>query len=417
MTVPDAFSDGKVSDKPYFGRLMKVGLCLMVLVLMVGATVLSARILGRTEKEALKQMDERTRTTHCVMDEARAKPIICMYERGRVSPDYLVVDIPVHICRHVVYCCVQPYKRDWMVSHMEETRIFGSRLEAHMASSFRYLGIGGRDVSYEALDYELRSPKSMDVFIQDVIAFALNSKLTSGVAYFVPLPSKLRTDKLLQELALNTVKALSSYQGQTVIVILPEHGYDVIRHFDASSFSHDRLLMVMPSHNMDPRNRSVPVATCSSPYRAHTLGQSLETTFLDLKARYFDTWHQVESHLLFTFSLAWYVFQLYNVHNATAGAPAFYTRSTSYTEACEMASDSKFIQDRDDETDCLIIHDNTGHWMSGLDLSSGGFCRAHREIRGLVVFDIDMDDYRGNCMHHKYPLLQTLSDVFNEGTV
>ncbi|XP_064460452.1 uncharacterized protein LOC135370612 [Ornithodoros turicata] len=396
-------------------RLVRMGqyaLVTLLSALMIMATLFSALMRQPAEREPLQQA-RRLGYPSCVVDEPDDKPIICMYEQSRISHYFRVSKIPAHICRHVVFCCVQTHNRKFTVEDTQQAMDFGSLLGRHMPSARGYLGIGGRDVDYDALNLELQSGRAVTVFIERCITLSLNAKLGGGIAYFIPDFSRFRPRVSFEALVMDTAVALATKEDQRVIVVLPESAGDVVRYFHPGIFRFPNIYTVVLSHEMDPRYRSPPVAACATPYSAPTLGRSLEAAYRDMKAHYRNYWQTVEPGLLFSFSLAWYQFLL-PYPNASDGAPARYVRALPYRDICHNFGHRAYETHVDPVTDCVVVRDGQ-QLYSGFGLSSGEkFLRKYRRIRGIAVFDIDMDDFDGKCEHYNHPLLQGLADELAE---
>ncbi|XP_064460454.1 uncharacterized protein LOC135370613 [Ornithodoros turicata] len=342
----------------------------------------------------------------CKFKYATERPIICVYEKDRISPRYTPEDIPAHLCRHIVFCCVQPVDRVWKPTDVESVQSFSYRLVRHMPSSIRYLGIGGRDANYTALNQDTATTQDRETFIENVIDFGTSMKFTGGIAYVLLEPSRMGQGRALQKLVQRTLRR---QRNRNVIVLLPRRAATVFREFSAPLFSEKHLIMVQLTHALS--SSMTRFATCSSPYKKPSshVPHSMETTYRYLKGRYGKDWDVVERGLVVTFSLAWLRCRLVDSTDGSPGASAVCDGSVRYRDVCKSNGTVY-----DPRSDCEYTRQGTFGWMSGLGMTSGAFFKAHPKVRGFAVFDLDHDDYEGECVYHKHPLLQTLYDSFHD---
>ncbi|CAN7937713.1 unnamed protein product [Ixodes hexagonus] len=358
------------------------------------ATALS--IMGTGSREIMSQ-DARTATT--VHQQLLQGP---SHVR---SPGFTVYDLPVQLCTDVAYCCLgldhsgQPVVPKEV---LEFIRILGSEWPAR---NRLFLTIGGHRLLVQTLDGALRDTAGLARRLADAVL----SVHADGLAvYFQDLKPLQRAHRVHD--------LIMSIRGVLVAVVLPRDIRQQIRYYRAEIYVSMRDMFVIVPPVQAFQSKRPTFATCPEPRRSRRVDVSLEFNWQLSKTLLSpdvaavdkakdDGWKR--SNVLIALSLEGFKFLLRNGSRGDVGSPAVYLRRVSYLDICR----APWQKWHDAESDCLVAWDGRRAWMSSLGPESGAFL-AQIGQQGVAVFDIDFDDFRGQC-GSKFPVLRALRAAMN----
>ncbi|KAL1440787.1 hypothetical protein MTO96_009087 [Rhipicephalus appendiculatus] len=140
-----------------------------------------------------------------------------------------------------------------------------------------------------------------------------------------------------------------------------------------------------------------PGARMASPYRRRTDSARPQTNGDE----------GIKEKTLFTISLAGYIYWVRNgsLTGVTKGRVEKHALS-GYWDICRKVDDASWNHKYIRETGCLTAWSGR-NYVSSLSPKSFKFLDGKREIKGVVVFDIEKDDFKGMC-GDPYPMLRAL---------
>ncbi|CAN7986715.1 unnamed protein product, partial [Ixodes pacificus] len=350
-------------------------------------------------------------------------PLICFINYDSPVPGFTFDNVPTQLCRHVVLCCIGvDVNTDRPLAVAK-----GTVLQRSMRQAKRFLGFGGPNMRYRALTTTLNDSAKSAQLTKGLVRTMNGGAFFGGIALMLPHAIKVFSPGLVQFFAKNLAKAINSAGGdrKTLIVQLSSQAHDVKITYHASTFSSGDIIPMMTTHIPPDHRQKLLYATCASPYRSadprhstpdlfpHVVSVSMERGISKLKLIYGQEWPDVDKKVIVSVSLAWLQFDQYDKTNRSAGTPAKFEGLIPYPDIClKTCSGHQRFQDL--HTDCEVDWDGERIWYSGLGENAGAFMRAHPGIRGVGVFDIDYDDFKGVCRQYKFPQLQAVHDVLRE---
>ncbi|CAN8016624.1 unnamed protein product, partial [Ixodes persulcatus] len=281
-----------------------------------------------------------------------------------------------------------------------------------------YIAVGGPWLDYAEADGWLQSEESMQRPLEIIVAVILQGGYNGGAALWVPDWLKLNERSKLDGFSLNLLIMFQRrLKDSSLLLFLPQNTSAAVRLFSPETLEMPHLIPVMPSHIMHWNKRDLNFMTCSSPNRAAgsvtgAVNVSLEGTYSSLRQAYSNIWPDISTRMVFTFSLSWMHFIQQDTQNRSAGAPGEYRATIAYGNICRKRLGVHRRSFHDFLTDCQIISDGGADWYSGVGEEASDFLRFHKDVKGIMIFDVEFDDFNGTCRDFKFPQLHALHDFF-----
>lgn len=346
-----------------------------------------------------------------IKTEIRAE-IHCFYNNKAPKQPlpYTVNDIPVGLCTSVIYCCLGPTSNGANLTFLNvepetgsaDLEAFSSVLHRMDPSIQRHIAVGGPHLSYPNMLRALRDFNSRAQFAKSVMRWLQLPRFsTFGLVLHVLQPEKLSRPRLLEALVLELSSRLKS---RMFMVTLPL-SVDVERkYFQPLTYKKVDMFIKM-SHRFGRPS----IGNCPNPVRG-LRDHSLQKVFREVKERYQESWdRELKDKTLFTVSLAGYIYWLRNgsLTGLTHGRVEKHALS-GYWDICRKVDDASWNHKYIRETGCLTAWSGRSY-VSSLSPKSFKFLDGKREMKGVVVFDIEKDDFKGMC-GDPYPMLRALRE-------
>lgn len=359
--------------------------------------------------------------------EERVKPLWCVYD-NRVDERpwrYLPRDIPVEQCTAVVYAYLgltldgrnlTSYKPDFDFGPVGLRAV--SALKGSRQAMRTLLAVGGPDTDSRRFARAVQGIEGARSALMNSVLHWLRALRYDGVLLHIARPESFTTsDYEVNEFVLAMHEFLQR-SGKMVSVVLPTEPERRNTYFSPYAYAEKLEAMVLWSHDLIERPRT---ATCPSPIRSergrhgsrlHSLASVLESVGLSYGAE--EQTRLVMSHMLLTFSLAGFYFDLEQPSPMHRGHPhpplprEVMVDSASYIAYHQICGDKRWNTTYNAVTGCVEMVGEHG-WISYPG-------RPRREVlakvAGAVLFDLDMDDYEGLC-GKKHALTRTFSNLLN----
>ncbi|CAN7991773.1 unnamed protein product [Ixodes hexagonus] len=338
--------------------------------------------------------------------------IYCFYNRlaSSQNPPFTPRDIPAGLCTAAVYCCLDASsdgrnltfpipKLDTGPNGLEA---FNSLLHRTAPTLKRLFAIGGHHTNYAHLNRALMDSPSRHQFIEAVLSWLQSPHLrSSGIVVHITHPERLSRPHVLSHFVLELASRLPN---QFLVVTLPLSSGTETKYLHPNAYKKVNALIKMSHHFGNPA-----IGSCPNAIRGLQT-HSLQKIVRDTKYLYRNNWeHFLKRKFLFTVSLAGYEYWVRN------GSLSGMTRNrvekhrlSAYTDICVKVDDANWNHKYMRETGCLTAWSGRTY-VSSLSPKSFKFIEDRRDIKGLAVFDIEKDDFRGVC-GSPYPMLRALRD-------
>ncbi|KAH7966953.1 hypothetical protein HPB49_020883 [Dermacentor silvarum] len=336
--------------------------------------------------------------------------LFCFYDdRSAIrSPGFSVYDFPVQLCTDVAFCCVDVNVNGRVVVSRKLKLFLEVMRHEFLPPSHLFVTLGGHRVLVHHLDTALGNTARFATELSE----ELQRMGAGGLAVYIedvePLKHAFRVHDLLM-----------AVRGVSVAVVLPRDLQQQVRYYRTEIYANtkDMLVISPPSQGYGGRQPRPAFATCPHPRRSVREGSSLEfiyqlsRTLLSSMAEdavdytfggaaSMDELTPVPRYLIGV-SFGGLKFQLKNRSRHDVGSPATFVRTVPYREICRQ----RWQHWHDNVSECFVAWDGDRGWMSSLGPQSTGF--TSELANGLAVFDLDLDDYLGEC-GNKFPVLRAL---------
>ncbi|KAH9361371.1 hypothetical protein HPB48_005220 [Haemaphysalis longicornis] len=338
--------------------------------------------------------------------------IHCFYNNKspKQALPFTIRDIPVGLCTSIIYCCLGPTSNGANLTFLNvdpetgsaDLEAFSSVSESMDPSLKRHIAIGGPHLNYASMMRALRDFNSRAQFEKSIMRWLQRPSLNNfGLVLHVLQPEKLSRPRSLEVFILELSSRLKS---KMFMVTLPLSGDGEREYLQPQKFKRVNMFIKM-SHRFGRPS----IGNCPNPIRG-LRDHSLQKVFRDAKDRYHEHWdHELKDKTLFTVSLAGYVYWLRNgsLSGLTHGRVEKHALS-GYWDVCRKVDDASWNHKYIRETGCLTAWSGR-RYVSSLSPKSFKFIEGKREMKGVVVFDIEKDDFRGTC-GDPYPMLRALRE-------
>ncbi|XP_077484866.1 endochitinase-like [Amblyomma americanum] len=365
---------------------------------------------GRARNEPGARMAAPIRRKH---ERKEVKPEIhCVYNNK--APEYPLPftpsDIPVGLCASAIYCCLGPTSDGTNLTFLHvdpkngplDLETFSSVLHSMDPTMRRHIAVGGPRLNYAHLARALRDSASRSEFVNSVMGWLNRPHLESfGFVLHIIQPEKVSKHRSLDALVLELSSKLNS---RTFMLTLPLNGEVESRYFHPLTYKSVNAFIKM-SH----RFGTPIIGSCPNPVRGLRT-HSLQKVIRDVKDKYQDRWDSdIREKTLFTVSLAGYIYWVRNgsLTGLTKGRVEKHALS-GYWDICRKVDDASWNHKYIRETGCLTAWSGR-NYVSSLSPKSFTFLDGTREMKGVVVFDIEKDDFKGMC-GDPYPMLRALRE-------
>ncbi|CAN7996235.1 unnamed protein product [Ixodes pacificus] len=321
------------------------------------------------------------------------------------SPGFSVYDLPLQVCTDVAYCCMTINSSGHLAVHKNVLEFIRILRSGWPAQNRLYLALGGHRLLVQSLDAALENT----AILADILTDTVRSVRADGLAIYIQDLKPLRQAHRVHDL-------IMSIQGIWLAVVLPQDIRQQVRYFRSEVYVNMRGLTVIVPPSRVFWDARPTFATCPEPRRSRQTEASLEFDLQLSKALLSPDVGAVyggqddggqRPRLLLALSLGGFKFLLRNQSQHDVGSPAVFVRKVSYLDICR----APWMRWHDAESDCIVAWDGGRAWMSSLGPGSGAFLAQSRQ-RGIALFDIDFDDFRGQC-GSKFPVLRALRAVIN----
>ncbi|KAH7978500.1 hypothetical protein HPB49_005742 [Dermacentor silvarum] len=319
-------------------------------------------------------------------------------------------DIPVGLCSSAIYCCLGPTSDGSNLTFLNidpstgphDLETFSSVVHGLDPSMRRFIAIGGPRLNYAHLARALHDSASRAEFAKSIMGWLQRPYLQAfGLVLHVLQPEKMTRHRLLDTFVLELSDMLKS---RTFMLTLPLSGDVESRYFHPLAYKNVNSFIKM-SH----RFGTPTIGSCPNPVRGLRV-HSLQKVIRDVKAMYNNQWDEgIKEKTLFTVSLAGYIYWVRNgsLTGLTKGRVEKHALS-GYWDICRKVDDASWNHKYIRETGCLTAWSGR-NYVSSLSPKSFKFLDGKREIKGVVVFDIEKDDFKGMC-GDPYPMLRALKE-------
>ncbi|KAL1437124.1 hypothetical protein MTO96_049115 [Rhipicephalus appendiculatus] len=341
--------------------------------------------------------------------------LFCFYDdRSTIrSPDFSVYDFPVQLCTDVAFCCVDVSAKGQVVVSKRLKLFLDVVAHEFLPARHLFVTLGGHRLLVHHMDAALGNTAR---FATDLSEELLRMGV-GGLAVYIEDVELLKHAARVHDL-------LMAVRGVSVAVVLPRDLRQQVRYYRTEIYANtkDMLVISPPSQGYGSRQPRLGFATCPHPRRSVHEGSSLEfiyqlsRTLLSSMANddvdYASDSATVDEQTpvprcLIGVSLGGLKFQLKNRSHHDVGSPATFVRTVPYREICRQQG---WRQWHDNVSECFVAWDGDRGWMSSLGPQSTGFTT--EMANGLAVFDLDFDDYLGEC-GNKFPVLRALRTALN----
>ncbi|KAH6938028.1 hypothetical protein HPB50_006514 [Hyalomma asiaticum] len=336
--------------------------------------------------------------------------LFCFYDdRSSIrSPGFSVYDFPVQLCTDVAFCCVGVNAKGQVVVSKKLKLFLEVIGHEFLPPRHLFVTLGGHRLLLHHLDAALGNTA---VFATD-LSEDLRRMGAGGLAVYIEDVERLKHAVRVHDL-------LMAVRGVSVAVVLPRDLRQQVRYYRTEIYANtkDMLVVSPPSQGYGGRQPQPGFATCPHPRRSVYEGSSLEFIYhlsRTLLSSMADDAMDYASgggastdeqtpvpRCLIGVSLGGLKFQLKNRSHHDVGSPATFVRTVPYREICKQG----WHQWHDNVSECYVAWDGDRGWMSSLGPQSTGFTT--EMAHGLAVFDLDFDDYAGEC-GNKFPVLRAL---------
>ncbi|KAH6948153.1 hypothetical protein HPB50_023103 [Hyalomma asiaticum] len=319
-------------------------------------------------------------------------------------------DIPVGLCSSAIYCCLGPTSDGSNLTFLNidpatgphDLETFSSVVHGLDPSMRRLIAIGGPRLNYAHLTRALDDAASRTEFANSIMRWLQRPYLRNfGLVLHVLQPEKISRQPLLDAFVLELSAMLKS---RTFMLTLPLNDNMESSYFHPMTYKNVKAFIKM-SH----RFGTPTIGSCPNPVRGLRV-HSLQKVIRDTKAMYHDEWERgIKEKTLFTVSLAGYIYWVRNgsLTGVTKGRVEKHALS-GYWDICRKVDDASWNHKYIRETGCLTAWSGR-NYVSSLSPKSFKFLDGKREIKGVVVFDIEKDDFKGMC-GDPYPMLRALKE-------
>lgn len=319
-------------------------------------------------------------------------------------------DIPVGLCSSAIYCCLGPTSDGSNLTFLNidpvtgpnDLETFSSVVHGLDPSMRRLIAIGGPRLNYAHLTRALRDSASRTEFANSIMGWLQRPYLRNfGLVLHVLQPEKITRYRLLDTFIL---QLSAMFKSKTFMLTLPLSGDVESRYFHPMAYKNVKAFIKM-SH----RFGTPTIGSCPNPVRGLRV-HSLEKVIRDAKTMYRDQWDVgIKEKTLFTVSLAGYIYWVRNgsLTGVTKGRVEKHALS-GYWDICRKVDDASWNHKYIRETGCLTAWSGR-NYVSSLSPKSFKFLDGKRDINGVVVFDIEKDDFKGMC-GDPYPMLRALKE-------
>lgn len=339
--------------------------------------------------------------------EFRAK-LFCVYDdRSAIrSPGFTVYDIPAQLCTDVAYCCIG-VDNSGQLNLDDRSRMFLRVVRSESPSNSRlYLVLGGHQLLITNLDAALKDT----AYFANRLVDGIDEAGADGIAIYLEDLEVLQRANRVHDLIL-------SIRDIFVVVILPKDLRQQVRYYRTEMYSRINNVIVILPPSQSFKDTHPTYTTCLQPRRSQQrLDASLEFVYQLSKTLLSsavdpdeDEEADVSNSPLVGLSFEGLKFRLKNGSSHDVGSPATFLRTVPYREVCKKSSWKIW---HDAFSECVVFWDGGRKWMASLS-TSGSFV-TERLGQGLAVFDIDYDDFSGDC-GGKFPLLRALRAALAAG--
>ncbi|KAH7961896.1 hypothetical protein HPB52_013240 [Rhipicephalus sanguineus] len=341
--------------------------------------------------------------------------LFCFYDdRSTIrSPGFSVYDFPVQLCTDVAFCCVDVNAKGQVVVSKGLKLFLDVVSHEFLPVRHLFVTLGGHRLLVHHMDAALGNTARFATDLSE----ELGKMGVGGLAVYIEDVERLRHAVRVHDL-------LMAVRGVSVAVVLPRDLRQQVRYYRTEIYANtkDMLVISPPSQGYGGRQPRLGFATCPHPRRSVHEGSSLEfiyqlsRTLLSSMAGddvdYASGAATVDvdtpvPRCLIGVSLGGLKFQLKNRSHHDVGSPATFVRTVPYREICRQQG---WRQWHDNVSECFVAWDGDRGWMSSLGPQSTGFTT--EMASGLAVFDLDFDDYLGEC-GNKFPVLRALRSALN----
>lgn len=341
----------------------------------------------------------RGNTYEASTDPLHVKMFTCVYEmqKAKTIKMYLRRVIPRAVCRYVVICCVPPVTTDLRKSYDEVVNV-SARIRRFIPDAKLYLGVVSNPQNKDALNY-LIGGRERAKWYRDLFDF-LKTAVMDGLLFFITDLSELANDTQrhnVQEFY-SDLAFTASGQDKVVILGLPVKP-EQLSFFNDGVYRHGAVVLV-PAHSFPPTSE----VTCASPFGDHQDIYSLSAVEQKMAERVQGSWGDLKKRTIFSISLSGFQYSMGNKNNPSItfqkkiGLPEVCTSCGTFSEGPRR----NYI---DNKTDCFVSL-STDHIVTSLNTQGSKFILRHPEIGGVMVFDVESDDYKGICAP-RYVLMTT----------
>ncbi|CAN7938576.1 unnamed protein product [Ixodes hexagonus] len=362
---------------------------------------------------AQEQLDV-SQPPYCPIPELHDRPIVCFVNYVYRQEHFSHQNIPSHLCRHVVLCCLT----DITKQERERAVAEGTALQTILPRTLLYLGFGGSHVNYTAVNLWFSNDSAVETLVDAIIRTALGLGFKGGAAVMLTDWMRIENRRMLANFT-NRLRLKLEQKGDYSLVILMPPRPNAVVSYPMDLLSYGSTIPIALSHVTDVDTPHMGFLSCLTPNHfagamSYGYNVSLESMWQGLKELYDRSWPSLKKEIGYSFSLAWTYYVQNVVTKRTAGEPGILVGFVTYNNACTSALGRNRRTYRDYLTDCQVISDGLYSWFSGLGEESTQFLREHRDVRALGIFDIEFDDVNGVCRGFKFPQLQALHDVFRQ---
>ncbi|CAN8024637.1 unnamed protein product [Ixodes persulcatus] len=326
------------------------------------------------------------------------------------SPPFTPGDIPVGICTAAVYCCLDASSDGRNLTFFNPEldcgpnglKAFNSLLYRTGPNLKRFFAVGGQHAMYAHLNRALSSADSREQFIEAVLSWLQVPYLrSSGLVIHITYPERLSKQNTLNYFILELA---SKIRSRSLVVTLPLSSEKEAKYRLPLAYKKVDILIKMSHRFGNPA-----IGNCPNPIKGLQT-HSLQKTIRETKSFYWKNWmSSLKSKFLFTVSLAGYAYWVKNgsLSGMTRDRVQKYKLS-AYSDICIKVHDINWNHKYIRETGCLTAWSGRTYFSS-LSPKSFKFIEDRKNIRGLAVFDIERDDFRGVC-GSPYPMLRAIRD-------
>ncbi|XP_064486901.1 uncharacterized protein LOC135399109 isoform X2 [Ornithodoros turicata] len=342
--------------------------------------------------------------------------IYCVYDPrspSQQSQQFTAKDIPLGLCTAVVYCCLGISDKTHNLTsynHAVDTGVTGMgaflRIVRRKAPSVkRYAALGGKSTDYVQLMRAIKDKRSRELFVLHIIEWLTNRKTSfDGMVVDIVEPDRMPKPDVLDAFLF---ELSSKVKHRDIIVTLPFGHIAEHRYFQPFSYRKARYLIKTSHRFTRPAIGICPNPTRGGPYH------SFQKVVKETKKRHKKNWSTVlREKTLFTISFSGYSYTVKNASLTTAAVEKVESYNVStYADICKKVVNHSWSHKYIGETGCLTAWAGK-HYISSLSPKSFASLEDKNKIRGIVVFDLDKDDFRGVC-GEPYPLMRALDDALN----